>query len=186
MAADTLPTGPYISADGIGSAMRGSTVGDVRAAIPSEWRLGDVDERFMVDLSAIPVIAVEDTLYHLLFFAGANIDDATPLEWVATTHGRARTREGIGPESTLAEVEAIHGAVTLSYSVNDESREYVSFVGRPENVLFRVVPGSTVGHFAGVYTTTGEYNTTSDYDPTAHISMVLIDVLREPGAPGGR
>jgi hypothetical protein len=184
--ADSAPNSPVISANGIGLDTRGTTVGDIRTAIPPTWRLGDVDERFMVDLSAIPVIAERDTLYHLLFFAGVTVDDATPLDWVATSHDRARTREGIGPGSTLREVEAVHGAITLAYSVNDESREYVSFVGRPENVLFRVGPGSAGGPFAGVYTTHGEYNSTSDYDPTARISMVLVNVSPGQGAPGAR
>ena len=169
---------PTISAEGIGEAMRGRTVGQLRAALPPSTRIGDPDDRYMVDLVGLPVIAQTDTLYVLLFGAGQVIDDATPLDYVATTHPAVKTAEGIGPGTTLEAAAAAYGPPKLSYNVNDESREYAVFEGQPPNILYRVAPASETAMFAGSYDTTGEYNETTRYQPRARIRMVLVQLTR--------
>jgi hypothetical protein len=167
-----------IAADGIGAATRGRTVGELRAALPPGTRLGQPDPRYMVDLTALPVIAAADTVYVLLFPAGEVIDDSAPLQYIATTHPGARTAEGVGPGTSLEAAAAVYGPPTLSYNINDESREYATFEGQPTNILFRVATGAEQGMFAGIYETRDEYNTTTRYEPGARLLMVMVDLTR--------
>jgi hypothetical protein len=93
---------------------------------------------------------------------------------VITSHPDFRTAEGVGPATPLGEAARIYGAPTLSYNVNDESREYASFPDYPSgNVLFRVGPDST-GSPVGRYTTRGEVATTTAFDGDARIRYVLV------------
>lgn len=171
------PAGPVIRPDGIGAARRGMTVGELRRALSPGTVLGPVAP-FMVDIDAAPVVAGADTLYRVLFPGLDSIDDSLPLELLATENPAARTPEGVGPGTTLAEAAAIYGPATLSYSVHDESREYAAFASQPEGLRFRVRPASGDAFFAGAYAAPGEYATTTTYDPTAVIWMVMVDLLR--------
>jgi hypothetical protein len=169
---------PQITTDGIGPATAGRTVGGLRASLPDGMRLGATDDRFMVDVTAIPVLSADDTLYHLLFGAGDIVHDSSRLQIVATLHPAVRTAEGVGPGMTIAEAAASYGEATLSYSVHDESREYVAFAGQPAYVTFRVQPASDATMFAGIYATSDEFNTTTRYDAAARIRMVMVDLTR--------
>ena len=163
-------------------ATTGLTVGELRARLPPGTALGGVDDSFMVDVRAVPVIEGSDTLYHLLFSEGFTVSDTTHLEMVATLHGSFRTAEGVGPGVTLAAASSAYGAPTLSYSVNDESREYASFAGYPAaRVRFRVAPAGDARAFAGVYDSEQEHNETATFDPEARISMVIVELRRQGG-----
>lgn len=165
-----------IEEDGIGVARRGLTVGELRRALPPEFSVGELDQYFMVDVSAVPVIAGTDTLYHLLFLGLDVLEDSMRLELVATLNERARTPDGLGPGVTLAEAADRCGPLTLTYSVYDESREYVVCPTAPGNVIFRTNFFSGDEMFAGVYSTDDEYNTTTIYDPAARITLVMVDL----------
>ena len=164
-----------ITSDGIGRARRGMSLGELRSVLPTSHAVGAPDDAFMVDIVAIPVTTANDTLYRLVFPAGEAIgDDALP-HLVMTMHLRARTEDGVGPGTTLADAAQIYGEPTLSYSIYDESREYAEFPGQPDHVRFRVRP-AVDAMFAGSYTTSDEYNTTDDYDGDAQIWMVFVDL----------
>jgi hypothetical protein len=167
-----------IEEDGIGVARRGLTVGELRRALPPMFSLGALDEYFMVDVSAVAVIAGTDTLYHLLFLGLEALDDSMRLELVATLNERARTTDGLGPGVTLAEAADRCGQLTLTYSVYDESREYVVCPTAPGNIIFRTNFFSGDEMFAGVYSTDDEYNTTTIYDAAARITLVMVDLGR--------
>jgi hypothetical protein len=167
-----------IRPDGIGHAAAGFTVADLRRALPPEARVGDIDQQFMVDMTAVPIILADDTLYHLLFGSRETVADTVSLEMVATLNPAAKTYDGIGPGTTLAAAAALRGAPTLSFHTTDESREYAVFPEQPSTVFFRV-RASGDGGYAGVYTTRGEYNTTKEYDPNATISMIVVNLRRE-------
>jgi hypothetical protein len=170
---------PVITADGIGAARRGMTVGEVRAALPAGSAIGSLDELFMVDLSALPVVAGTDTLYHLVFVHGDPVSDTTHVQMVVTTHPRVTTPEGVGPGSTVEEAASRYGQPTLSYNTNDESREYAKFPNYSAgNVWFRLKPGDGDAFFVGKYGTDGEYNETTTFDPAGRILMVMVDVQR--------
>jgi hypothetical protein len=180
--ADTARPAALISPTGIGEARAGMTIGALRAALPAGTTLGAAAP-FMVDISALPVTRGADTLYLVLVVAGEPSDDGAPISTVATRNPAFHTAEGIGPGSTLAEAVAAYGAATVSYSTNDESREYAAFAGYPHpEIHFRVDAGSSATGFAGRYATRGEYNTTRDYDPSARISLVTVDLRGDPSA----
>ncbi|HEY0671820.1 MAG TPA: hypothetical protein VGD27_06120 [Longimicrobiales bacterium] len=166
-----------ISEQGIGAAAQGMTVGEVRAALPSGTRMGDLNDNFMVDVIAWPVIAAQDTLYYLLFGQGSDIADSTHLELVATLNKSVTTAEGVGPGTLLTDAAGKYGAPTLRFNTNDESREYAVFPNYPgSRVHFRVTPGNEERSLAGTYETVGEYNETSIFDPAARILMIMVDV----------
>jgi hypothetical protein len=156
------------------------TIGELRAALPPRTTLGAAAP-FMVDISALPVVRGADTLYRVLVASGEPSDDGAPISMVATRNPSFRTAEGVGPGTTLAEAKAAYGAATLSYSTNDESREYAAFADYPHpEIHFRVDAGSSATGFAGRYSTHGEYNTTREYDPSARISLITVDLRRDP------
>ena len=178
-ATDTMQKLLLIRPDGIGHASAGFTVADLRRALPPGASIGDLNQQYMVDITAVPIILAGDTLYHLLFSTRETIEDTLSLEMVGTGNPKARTLDGIGPGMTLADAVAIGGPPSLSYSINDESREYVRFATQPSTVYFRV-RAQEDGAFAGTYTTTGESNTTTQFDPAATIFMVMVDLRRAP------
>lgn len=168
-----------IRPDGIGAARAGMTVGQLRAALPAGTTLG-APETYMVDVVGLPEVQGADTLYHVLFGNGEPTGDAAAVTMVATRNPAFRTAEGVGPGTTLAEASAAYGAATISYSIDNESREYASFAGFPHTgVRFRVEPANPETGLVGSYGTQEEYNETAEYDPAGRISMVSVD-LRGP------
>lgn len=164
-----------IDTNGIGAATVGMTLGQLRSALAPTAAIGDPSDRFMVDVTALPVVEGPDTLYHLLFPVGTRVDGDTPLELVATTHPLARTEDDVGPGTTLAAATGRYGPPTLSYSVYDESREYARFPEQPsDRIRFRVAPAPGLSSLAGRYTTDAEHNETTVFDPEARIFMVLV------------
>lgn len=169
----SLDSAALIHADGIAYARTGMTIGDLRAALPPDARLGGL-HAFMVDIDAMPVIREADTLLYVLIPTGEPSRDDAAITIVATVNDAMRTAEGIGPGSTLAEAAAAYGAPTLAYNINDESREYATFPQLPATIRMRVAPASDTSPYAGVYDTDGEYRQTTRFDRTARIMMVLV------------
>ena len=173
-----VPVDPdrLIGSGGIGRARAGMTVGALRSALAPDMALG-APQPFMVDLDAMPVVAAADTLFWVLFPSGEPPADGAEMELLAATHPSVRTPEGIGPGSTLGQAAAAYGPPTLSFNVNDESREYARFPGHPsESVLFRTMGPSDTSAQAGVYTTQGEHNETTVFDPAGTVLMVLVSL----------
>jgi hypothetical protein len=173
IAADRL-----IRPDGIGRVRAGMTFGELRALLGSDLELG-APEPYLVDLDGMPVFAGTDTLYHVLVEGGSVPSDDEPLTMVATQNRAVRTAEGVGPGTTLAEAARVYGEPTLSYNVNDESREYASFPGYDRStVRFRVFAASEDTSLVGRYTTQGEHNETAVFDPAGYIAIVIVDLGR--------
>jgi hypothetical protein len=167
-----------VGPEGIGAAQAGMTVAEIRRVLGPDLKLGELNDRFMVDLIAIPVLRGQDTLFYLVFPADESPNEQSVPEMAVTDHPEVRTRERIGPGSTLAEAAATYGSPKLSYSADDEMREYAAFPAyRHSNVAFRVAPGDTV-FLAGRYEQEGSYGETADFDPDARIMMVLVGLRR--------
>ena len=165
-----------ISAEGIGRARLGMTLGDLRAAAAPDVTVGQ-PEPYMVDWDGVPVVRGADTLYHVLVPYDTPPDDSLPLELLATQHPSMRTAEGVGPGVTLARAAEVYGSPTLSYSWSDEGREYARFPRHPaEGIHFRVEPASDTVAFAGVYASDGEYNETTTWDPNGRVMLVLVEL----------
>ena len=179
---------PVVHLDGIGEARAGMTLGDLRAALPAHASLGGANPAFMVDWQGIPVLHGPDTLYHVLLPASAPPADEDFLVLAVTTHpgarvGRGGGREGMAPGMTLAQVEAEVGSLTLSWSIHDESREWVRWVGMPPGTSVRVDPFSvpdSLNGLAGHYPEVGEFNETTAYHGEARIGMIMVELARYP------
>jgi hypothetical protein len=166
--------GPHgIRPDGMGEARIGMTIGELRGALFPGVTIGELAP-FMVDIDGMPVVHDGDTLYHVLIPAGESQSDDARIEILATTSNMLRTAEGVWPGVPLAHAASIYGAPTLSYSTNDESREYATFPALPAGIRVRVAPADESSAMAGIYDTQGEYNTTQRYRPNAVVSMVLV------------
>jgi hypothetical protein len=168
-------TARLIRPDGIGRVRAGMTIGTLRGVLPRGESLGP-PVPYMVDIDAMPIVQDGDTLYSILIVSGESSADNALIELVATTDTTFRTRDGIGPGSTLREAAAVYGAATLAYNTNDESREYASFENAPPGIRFRVAPAQDTSWLAGVYDTGGEYVETTEYDPDARIFMVVTNL----------
>jgi hypothetical protein len=162
-----------ITGDGIGVARVGMSRADLRAALPEGHLLGMGTTSYMVGVDGVPVTSAGDTLYMLLYPAGAPDHDDAPITLVATTSPHARTAEDIGPGTSLAEARVRYGPPTLSLRSMDESREYARFPEQPGEGMRFLVSGSG-GGLAGSYTPNGDIRETTAYDPGARITMVVV------------
>jgi hypothetical protein len=168
-----------ITPEGIGPARAGMTVGEIRAALDPELRLGDLNSTFMVDLVALPVVHGRDTLLHLVFPADETLGDGVVPLLAVTDHAGVLTVEGVGPGIALADAAARYGAPRLRFNAEDEMREYATFPDYDHpTVWFRVAPGDSV-LLAGRYDEGASYGETDEYDGTARIMMVMVRLRRQ-------
>jgi hypothetical protein len=170
-----VPAEDLITADAIGLARPGVTLGDLRDAIggaPIRFV-----ERYMAELSAV---CVDDAAGGELFcaaFAETSEPTATTLvELISTRHPRYRTREGVGPGIAVEDVEVVYGDAYFVYNEVDERREYVEFERGPAgSIRFRpLAPADPMG-LAGVYEESPDgFHETEDYQAGAVIGAVEV------------
>lgn len=162
-----------ISADGIGTAKLGMTVGKLKQVLGSNAEFKVVSP-FMVDLDTIAVSQSGEVQYYILYPAGTTFSDANSIELLLTENTNFRTVEGVGPGTSLEQAEAVYGEATLSYNTQNESREQVRFTNQPvENLVFQ--PTAPNQDFAGIYPSpSGEYNETKKFQEAASIRSVLV------------
>jgi len=169
------PVAPELSATGMGAATLGMTFGDLKQAMPEATFT--VMSPFMVDFDAIAVSQTDTVQFYILYLAGDNFSDTTPIQGLLTEHPDFRTPQGIGPGSTIAEAEAAYGDATLSYNTENESREYVRFQNHPSpNMAFRTGTGGDAGIYPEADST---FHETQEYRPDATIQSVMVICLRE-------
>lgn len=175
-ASDTAAEQPVaitITADALGAARVGMTLGELRQVFPDATF--EVQSPFMVDIDAISVTLDAGTHFHVLHLASDSMDDSSTIELLMTDSAAYRTAEGIGPGSSIAEAEAVYGAATLSYNTSSESREQVAFADLPYEGMSLWTDYWGSGEFAGVYPESGsEYVTTGSYREDAAIGYVLL------------
>ncbi len=181
---DDVADASLISAGGIGAAQLGMTLGSLKQALPeAEF---EVRSPFIVDFDAIAVRQNGVEQFYILYLAGETFTDADTIQGLFTTNPDYQTAEGVGAGTAIQQAEAAYGAVTLSYSTNNESREYARFEQQPStSIAFgtgTVTADSTDA--AGVYSTpASEYNETQDYRDDARLESVLVVCLVESCTP---
>ncbi|MGG6296929.1 hypothetical protein ACQ4M4_21245 [Leptolyngbya sp. AN02str] len=175
------PAPPQLSADGIGAAQLGMTLGELKQALPDAEFV--VTSPFIVDFDAIAVRQNGEVQFHVLYLAGETFSDTDTIQGLFTDNSAYKTPEGIGVGSTLAEAEAAYGKATLSYSLANEAREYARFERQPSpGIAFATGNGSA--NPAGIYSgATEEYNETQQYRDDATIQSVLIVCLSDACTP---
>jgi hypothetical protein len=172
----TLPESEntLISETGIGEAQLGMTLGELKAKLGDSVQF-DQDQPLMVDLNAIPVLKGTEIQYYILHWSSEPFTDSSPIEMLLTQNPKYRTTEGVGVGTLVGEAEAIYGEATLSYNLENESREYVNFVNFPApNISFRV--NSNAENFAGIYEEDREssYQETGEFRDDAVINSAMV------------
>jgi len=178
------PTDPsmfLISAEGIGPAKLGMTLGELKQSLPSATF--EVQSPFIVDFDAIAVSQDGKPQFYILYLAGESFGDGDVVQGVLTDNPSYRTDRGVGPGTAIAQAEQIYGDATLSYNTQNESREYVRFAQHPaSNLSFGTGNGSA--ETAGIYPSpTSEYNETQQFREDATIQSVLVICLSEACTP---
>jgi hypothetical protein len=176
-----VPPEELISADSIGPARAGSTLAELQAVIggaPVRFV-----QNFIVDFSAVCVDdAAGDELYCAVIPATDAPSPDTTIEMLTTRHPRFKTREGVGPGVAIADAAVVFGDAFLSYSDDDEGREYVEFDRGPVgSIRFRTLAPSGPAAKAGVYEdSAGPFHETDEFVPDAVIGAVEVQApIRE-------
>ena len=163
-----------ISAEGIGDARLGMTLGELKKQLGSTAEFTVMSD-FMVDFQAIAITQDNEVQYYLLYPAGTTATDKDSIDLVLTDNPKYRTAEGVGSGTLLKQAEALYGEATLFFNYASEGREYAKFANQPARGLFfrtKTVDGS---QFAGVYPQPeGEYNETADFQENAAIGSVMV------------
>ncbi|MEM1427551.1 MAG: hypothetical protein AAGF75_13490 [Cyanobacteria bacterium P01_H01_bin.130] len=168
----------------IGPLKAGMTLGEIKQALGDRIQY-QTEENFLVDFSAIAVLKGNEVLFYLMFYAGDPMgdDDMVPLVWVENP--KFQTAEGVGPGTTIRQASQAYGQPTLSFSYDDEMREYVRFERGPENLLFRCTspidnPQSEADIFAGIYDLDSpqgsSFYSTQTYRDKAELSAIIVSL----------
>ncbi len=157
----------------IGAAKVGMTFGQLKKALGSTAQF-KVESPFMVDFDAVAVRQSGKVLYRIIYAADTKLKDSDVIKLLMTDNSNYKTVQGVGPGMTLKKAEAIYGKATLSYNVDNESREGVVFAKQPtRNIMF--VPKAEGKQFAGVYGAgKGGFYQTNKYQPNAVIRSVMV------------
>jgi hypothetical protein len=144
-----------ITATGVGMAKLGMTLGELKQLLPEDSTIRSV--KIGVDMPpAMRVSFYGQTQYDVAFSYGDDpITDQSKIEMIVVSNPMYRTAAGVGPGTLVAEAIAEYGAATLSFNMENESRESIEFA----DGLFPETAGSnvwlrsnqwTVTDFAGV------------------------------------
>ncbi len=157
----------------IGAAKVGMTFGQLKKALGSTAQF-KVQSPFMVHFDAVSVSQSGKVQYRIIYAAGTKLKDADVIELLMTDNLNYKTVQGVGAGMTLKQAEAIYGKATLSYNVDNESREGVVFAKQPsKNIMF--VPKGEARQKAGVYGAgKGGFFQTNKYHPNAVIGSVMV------------
>ena len=163
-----------ISSQGIGAAKLGMTLSELKQAVTSDTKF-ELKSPFMVDIDAIAVIKAHKIQYYILFPAADTFNDNQLITYLITSNPQYQTKSGVRAGTTIREAETIYGNAVLSYSLYNESREYVEFAHLPTiegNMNFRVNANS---NFGGIYPEKiAEYHQTENYHQDAAIASIEI------------
>ncbi len=163
-----------ISADGIGVARVGMTLGELKQILAGKAEFS-VKSPFIVDFDAIAVSQGGKEQFYILYPTLLRLADTDVIEALVTDNPNYRTAEGVGPGTLIKDAKTAYGDASLSYNSQNEKREYVKFAKLNTKALaFRVKPpqGKPI---AGIYSASkGEFKQTKDFQQTATINLVEV------------
>lgn len=169
-----------ITATGVGMAKLGMTLGELKQLLPEDNTIQAVE--IGVDMPpAMEVSFYGQAQFDVAFsYDDDPITDQSKIEMIVVSNPMYRTAEGVGPGTLVEEAIAQYGAATLSFNMENESRESIEFA----DGLFPETAGSsvwlrsnqwTVTDFAGIYpSSTDSYQQTQDYHDHAAIASIWI------------
>lgn len=174
-----------ISADGIGQAKLGMTLGELKQiAEPNTYF--ELVAPFLVDANAIAVSQEGLVQYYILFPAGSTThpDGSTPtdqdmIKILLTDNQNYQTPEGVRVGTSIKQAEDIYGNAVLAYNLEGESKEYITFGQKnPHNLRFRASFFKLISDglgFSGIYPDyPGVSHTTSKYQAEAAIAAIEV------------
>lgn len=179
-----------ISAEGIGQAKLGMTVGQLKERSEPGTKF-EVISPFMVDVNAIAVSKDGLIQYYILYPAGttSHPDGSTPTDrdritLLMTDNYSYQTWEGVKVGMPIEEAEKIYGDAVLAYNIEGESREYITFGSEnPHNLRFRATYFKEISSglgFSGIYPEyPGVVYTTDKYRKDAAIAAIEVSCLPE-------
>ncbi|MGE5658727.1 MAG: hypothetical protein ACM37W_19170 [Actinomycetota bacterium] len=162
-----------ISDRGIGSALLGMTVGKLKQTLGSKAQF-QVSSPYQVDFDALAVSQSGKVQYRIIYPARTKLKDTEAIELLMTDNSNYKTAQGVKPGMTLKQAEAIYGKATLSYHIENESRERVIFAKQPSQKI-SFVPKVKGKQVAGIYGAgKGGYFETNQYQPNAVIESIWV------------
>lgn len=162
-----------ISAEGIGLAQLGMTYGAFKQQL-GEAITFQVRSPFIVDFDAIAVVLDGQDLFYILYPASTTLTDVDTLESLVTENPSFRTAAGVGPGVLLQQGIQAYGAPSFSYSLANESREFVKFANQPSPRI-GFSPVAPCYQFAGIYSEpVQEFNQTNAYQANTSLCRVWV------------
>ena len=168
---DALARHP-ITEQGIGPLAIGMRADQIRDALPEGVTVAAYDQQGpLVDTEGV---TITDETGEPVMFALALPGEGPGLGLFVFIDEAFATAEGVGPGTSVADATLPYGFATLSFSYENEGREFVDFEYIPyADVAFRV--DSSPGEFGGIYPEdVGSYATTTEYRPDATIGSVWV------------
>lgn len=162
-----------ISADRIGPAVIGKTLGELRRSLASNDSL-QAKQKLMVDFDAIPLAREGKIQLYILFPEGTTVTDKSVIRSLLTKNTHYKTREGVGPGMKLIEAEKIYGEATLFYNTSNESREYATFAKQPSRLIRFGVNRRGFGLAGNYPKPEKEFNQTQRFHQSASIAYVQV------------
>lgn len=174
-----------ISADGIGKAKLGMSLGELKRIASPDTEF-ELVSPFLVDVNAIAVSQNGLIQYYILFPAGSTSHpdgstptDGDPITMLMTDNQNYQTPEGVRVGTPIEQAEDIYGDAVLAYNFEGESREYITFGNKnPYNMRFRASFFKLISDglgFSGIYPDyPGVSNTTNKYQEGAAIAAIEV------------
>ena len=174
-----------ISADGIGKAKLGMTIGQLKAVSDADTKF-EVISPFIQDVHAIAVSKNDIVQYYILCNLENNEDaktvnstDRDKITALLTNNHNYQTREGVKVGMPIEEAEEIYGNAVLAYNRGGESREYIIFnKNNSDNIRFRASYFKLISDglgFSGIYPEyPGVSYTTDKYRSNAAIAAIEV------------
>lgn len=163
-----------ISADGIGVARVGMTLGQLKQLLGSTAEF-TVKSPFIVDFDAIAVSQGGKDQFYILYPTLLRLADTDVIEALVTDNPNYRTAEGVGPGTPIKQAESVYGGATLAYNIQNESREYIKFAKLNTKAIAFRAKAPQGKPFAGVYPSAKtELKQTKDFQKTASIGLVEV------------
>ena len=185
VSAKTVTSEFLISANGIGKARLGMTLGELKQISAPDLEFNPVSS-FASGLNAIAVSQQGLVQYYILYRTEADNDsvefmpqDDDVITLLMTSNYNYQTEEGIKVGMPIEEAEDVYGDAILAYNVDGESVEYITFGDyNSDSIRFRASYFKLISDglgFAGIYPEyPGVAYTTDKYQPDAAIAAIEV------------
>lgn len=175
-AAQAQPAETPITLDAVLGVSAGMTVPEARAALPDvEWVFEPV---YMIDFSALCAEREEKELFCALILATDAPGPKDRIETIAVANPSLATRKGVRVGMLVSAAEEIYGDARLTYSLENESREYLTFRDAPYRYAFSAFSTASEDGRVGLYPDLPDgavSQETDRYAPDAVIEVIWVN-----------